>query len=119
MAITSIGMLSTGSYSLLVLWALVNGMAWTFFPIIWTVPFELKDIKPREIAVAVGFQQTTMYFGSFVGPIMAGFIHQMSGDLHLGLVIPFCFSIFMSLGGILMPSNWDQASSTELKTAAK
>ena len=108
MALSSVGMLWTESYTILVFISLANGLSWTFFPITWTIPFELKGIKPREVAVAVGFQQTAMYVGMFIGPILVGLLQEVTGDLRTALVVPLSFSLAMSLGAVLMPRRLDQ-----------
>ena len=52
LAVTSAGLLWTGSIPILLLLFIVQSFGWSFFPIIMTIPFELPGIKPREIAVA-------------------------------------------------------------------
>ena len=58
LTITTIGMLYTGSITYLVLLGIAQGFAFSIFPILMTIPFELPNIKPREIAVANGFIET-------------------------------------------------------------
>ena len=38
---------------LLLVLSFINGIAWGFWPILFTVPFHLPGIRPRELSVAV------------------------------------------------------------------
>ena len=50
MAYTFAAMPLTGSVPLLLLFNFLNGVAWGFWPILYTVPFHLQGIRPREVA---------------------------------------------------------------------
>ncbi|MEE9198376.1 MAG: MFS transporter [Dehalococcoidia bacterium] len=84
---SAVGLVLTGSIPLLVFLAIFHGIGFSFVPIIWTVPFELPGIKPREIAVASGLIEMALRGGGVVGPILAGFLHEATGDLSLALVV--------------------------------
>ncbi|MEE9247821.1 MAG: MFS transporter [Dehalococcoidia bacterium] len=105
---TQMGMLWTGSYMALVLIFLANGLAWTFFPITMTIPFELPRIKPRELAVAVTFMETAIWVGSFIGPLLTGALQQTTGDLRTALMVAFTSALSMSLAAMMLPRKWDQ-----------
>ena len=74
MAGSYIGMTLTGRLPLLVVLLLINGMTWGFWPILSTVPFQLRGIRPREVAVAVAFTMTMMSAGTAFGPLVTGFL---------------------------------------------
>ena len=103
MALSSVALLWTGSFSLLIILSVINGFSWTFFPITSTIPFELEGIKPREVAVAMSFQMTAMWAGTVVGPVLAGFLVEASGDLKLALTVTSLFSLLLAVSGILLP----------------
>ena len=107
LAASSVGLLLTGSYPLLALIELANALGWTFFPITMTIPFELKGIKAREVAVAVTFQQTLVWLGAFLGPIIAGGLHQSTGDLRTALTVTSLATVAMTVGALLLPRRWD------------
>ena len=81
-AISSILMLHVTSLGYVMALGVINGIAWTLFPVLITIPFELKNIRPREIAVIMGLLTTAMWVGGAMGPIMAGFIQESSRGLE-------------------------------------
>ena len=109
-AVSCILMLHVSSYGYLIGLGILNGMAWTLFPIVITIPFELKDIKPREIAVTTGFVTTTMWIGGAMGPMMAGFIQGGTDDLRLALTVTSLCALVMTATGLLMPRRYDEPS---------
>ena len=106
---TAVGFLWTGTFSYLVLIAVGDGLGWAFFPIIMTIPFELKDIKPREIAVAVAFLETSLYVGSFIGPLAAGIIEDITGAPRGALMVTSLSALALSAVALLLPRDWDRA----------
>ncbi|MFQ5874621.1 MAG: hypothetical protein ACE5JL_12585 [Dehalococcoidia bacterium] len=107
---TSIGFLYTGTYGYLVLLAMANGLSFAFFPIIMTIPFELPGIKPREIAVANSFVETFFVIGAMIGPVLAGGLQELTGDLRVALTVTCFFALSLTAGGILLPSKWDRSA---------
>ncbi|MFQ5933418.1 MAG: MFS transporter [Dehalococcoidia bacterium] len=101
---TSAGMVMTGSLPLLVLMSLFNGVGWSFFPIMMTLPFKLPGIKPREIAVAVAFYEMAIWAGGAVGPALAGILQEATDDLRLTLVVLSFFGLCLTLGAVFLPT---------------
>ena len=66
---------------------LLNGFAWAFFPILITVPFNLRGIRPRELAVAFSFTMMMVSFGYALGPLLTGIIQEATDDLKLALLV--------------------------------
>lgn len=98
-----LGLLMTGTYMglslassepVLMLLALVNGVAWGCWPIVSAVPFSLPNLKPREIALAVSITTTSFSIGNVVGPIATGFLQEAT-DLKTALFV-------MSFGGLML-----------------
>ena len=87
MAATFAGMTLSGSIPLLVGLSFMNGIAWGFWPILYTVPFQLPGIRPREVAVALGFITMMMSVGATLGPLITGLLQDYLGDLKLALFI--------------------------------
>ncbi len=52
--------------------SLVQGLSWLFFPLLLTVPFQMRGISAREIAVATGFIMVINRGGLAAGPAIAG-----------------------------------------------
>ncbi len=82
MPVTYLGMIMTGSIPILMVLTLLNGVAWGFWPILFTVPFYLPGIRPRQVAVAVAFTMMMSSVGIALGPLAAGLLQQALGDLQ-------------------------------------
>ena len=82
-SVTTVALLYSGSFPVLVVLSLLHGLSFTFFPVIFTIPFQLKGIRTREIAVAMGFLRTALMVGAMSGPIAAGVLHEISDDRRL------------------------------------
>jgi MFS family permease len=87
MLATYIGMVLTTSIPLLFLLSFGNGIAWGFWPVLFTVPFHLPNIRPREVAIAVSFTLMMTSLGTALGPLSAGFLQEALGDLRMTLLI--------------------------------
>ena len=101
-------MLWTGSVPILIGVQLIAGLGWAFYPVAMTVPFELSRIKPREIAVAIGFMETLTWIGMFIGPLLAGGIEEVTDDRRLALFVCSFFVLTLTFGGLLLPRSWDK-----------
>ena len=69
-----------------------------------TIPFQLPGIRPREIAVAVGFYEMCMWAGGAVGPALSGILQEATDDLRLTLAVLSFFGLSLSLGALFLPS---------------
>ena len=74
--------------------------AFVVVPVIYTLPYELEGIRPREIAVASGLVFTITTFGGGSGPLVAGFLTQATGSLHGALTV--CALCAITLGVLPM-----------------
>ena len=108
MAATQVAFLWTGSFGWLVLITAVNGVAWSHFPIVLTIPFQLPNIKPREIATAIGFLETAVWAGALVGPILTGALEDFALDPRLALMVTAAMPISLSIAAMLLPRKWDE-----------
>lgn len=105
MVLSFIGMTSTGSLPLLFLFNFLNGISWGFFPILFSVPFVLKNVRTREIAIGISFLTLALSSGSILGSVLAGVLQQASGDLRMALFVLSFASISLSIAGILFRNN--------------
>jgi cyanate permease len=96
------GMVLTGSLPLLLLADIVNGAAWGFWPVLMSLPFQLKGIKPREIAVALAFFDTSLLLAGTIGPALAGLLQEVTGELRTALVITGVLALALSIAGLLL-----------------
>ena len=90
------------SYHWLILLALANGLAWGFFPLLYMVPFHIKDIKPREIAVSVATVMTMASIGSAIGPTLTGYLQESLGSLEISLRYVSIGPMTLLIAGILL-----------------
>ena len=82
-----LGMILTGSVVMIYAMAIINGVAWTFFPILITVPFNLRGIQPRQLAVAFSLVMMLISIGQALGPLFIGFLEEATGNLLLAMFI--------------------------------
>ena len=82
-----LGMILSGSVVTIYIMSIINGVAWTFFPILITVPFNLRGIQPRQLAVAFSFTMMLISTGQALGPLFIGFLEEATGNLKLAMFI--------------------------------
>ncbi len=109
-ALTALGMVHTGSVPLLAALNILYGLAWAFYPIAMTLPFQLPDIKPQEIAVAVVLIELDIWAGGSIGPVLAGLLQDATGDLTFALMITSFFSLSLIVGGLLISGHRSEAA---------
>lgn len=63
------------------------GMVWVVSPVMEMLPFEFPDIRPRDVAMVVSLVRTLMGLGFAIGPLVTGFIAEVTGSLHTGLLV--------------------------------
>ena len=82
-----LGMILSGSVVMIYGMSIINGVAWTFFPILITVPFNLRGIQPRQLAVSFSFTMMLISAGQAMGPLLIGFLEEATGDLMLAMFV--------------------------------
>jgi ACS family D-galactonate transporter-like MFS transporter len=63
------------------------GMVWVVSPVMEMLPFEFPGIRPRDVAMVVSLVRTLMGLGFAIGPLVTGFIAEVTGSLHTGLLV--------------------------------
>ena len=102
MAGTFMAMTLTGSIPVLLVLTFFNGVAWGFWPVLYSVPFHLPGIRPREVAVGLAFIQMMSSGGIALGPLATGLLQEITGDLGLSLAIVSFASLSLCLAGLAM-----------------
>ncbi len=110
-SVTTVALLYSGSFPVLVAISLLHGLSFTFFPVIFTIPFQLKGIRTREIAVAMGFLRSALMVGAMGGPVVAGVLHELSDDRRLALTIVGMAGMSLTIGAFFLSSEWDRRPS--------
>lgn len=99
--VSGIGLLVTSELWLLVTMCVVAGAAWGYVPIAFAIPYELRGIRPREVALSAAVINTFLMSGGVIGPSLVGLLSDLSGSLYAALmvsaIIPFSMA-FIALG---------------------
>ena len=77
----------TGSIPLLVLFAAISGLSGAYFPLLYSVAFQLRGVTADRIPVAVATVMAAVSLGTLLGPMLTGFLQEALGDLRLPLII--------------------------------
>lgn len=77
-------------------------MTTSVVPIVLTFPFDLQ-LRPREVAVAVGLVRTITPFGSAIGPVLTGTLQELTGSIGTALLIVLPISLSVGLIGLTLP----------------
>ena len=99
---TYLGLLFTGYIPLMLLLGVINGIAFCFIPVVTITLFGLPGIKPREVAVAVALVFTMLWAGAAMGPLIAGFVQEATGDLRLGLIFTSIGPLTLAAAGLML-----------------
>ena len=94
-----LGMILSGSVVMIYAMSVINGVAWTFFPILITVPFNLRGIQPRQLAVAFSFVMMLISTGQALGPLFIGFLEEATGNLLLAMFIASFTPVTLVIAG--------------------
>ena len=82
---TNLGLLVLDSVPILLIMPVVRGIASIYFPVLMIMVYQLPGIRPREVAVGVAFMQTSIWIGTAIGPLLVGFVQEVTGDLGFAL----------------------------------
>ncbi|MCH7653641.1 MAG: MFS transporter [Chloroflexi bacterium] len=87
MAVSYVGLIYTDSVPLLIVATVLNGVAWGFFPILYTVPFMWEKVRSREVAIGLSFLTVSFSIGAVLGPLVTGFLQEALEDLRTALFL--------------------------------
>ena len=117
MVVSYVSLTLTDSVPVLVVLGTINGLAWGFFPILMAVPFQLPGIRPREVAVASAAIMTMTFVGDVIGPMAAGFLHELLGDLREALIIVSFGALSICFTGTFLRFAIEEAGAEHRETA--
>ena len=117
-AVTFVAMTLTGSLPLLLVLTFFNGIAFGFWPVLYSVPFHLPGVRPREIAVGLAFIQMSSSAGITIGPLITGAVQQLTGDLQLSLATVSFAGLALSGAGLLMRHGLSSRSVSQAEPTA-
>ena len=102
MTATYLGIALSSNASLLLFLAFLNGLSWGCWPVLHTIPFQMSRAQTREVATGLGFLMTAISLGTVLGPLLAGFIQEVTGDLRFTLVILSFGGLSVAISGLLL-----------------
>ncbi len=77
--------------------------AYSPFPALQTIPYELPGVYPSEVTIGLSLAQTVMMAGNFVGPIVVGAVADATGSVRLGLLSLCVLPILLALICLFLP----------------
>ena len=87
-------------------------------PSLYTIPFELPDASPRTAAITLFAIQCGGNFGNFMGPLIAGYMTDLTGSYLPGFIICAVFSLSLLVAGLLIPETGPAAKKVIPKAKA-
>jgi len=97
----------------------INGIAWGFWPILYSVPFHLPGIRPRELAMGIAFIMMMSSIGTTLGPLVTGLLQEATADLRLALFIVSFGALSVSIAGIFLKASSPPRQETAPAAAAQ
>jgi MFS family permease len=85
---------------------------------IYTIPMELPDVSPRTGAVVFSLMLAGGNFGNFLGPLIVGYMADMTGSYLPGFVACAVISLMVFVAGLLLPETGPEARKTAEVMAA-
>ena len=102
MVITYLGMTLAGAPVLALACAVINGIAWGFWPVLHSVPYVVRGIRDREVPVALALMMTMTGAGALLGPIVSGALQETWGTLRPVLTIVSFAPMSLCAAGLLL-----------------
>ncbi|MSP78906.1 MAG: MFS transporter [Dehalococcoidia bacterium] len=103
-------LLSPLSWQALLATAVVVGfVAWSPFPALQSIPFELPDTSPSDIAMGQSVMRTVVTLGILGGPLLTGIVATLSGSLKAGLLALIFFPVLMTIVAFTLPETGTRA----------
>jgi MFS family permease len=88
-------------------------------PSLYTIPFELPNTSPRTATITLFALQCGGNFGNFMGPLIAGYVTDLTGSYLPGFIISAVLSLSLLAAGLLLPETGPAARKVVLKTGAE
>jgi len=102
MAGTYAGMTLSSSLPVVMVLSFLNGIAWGFWPILYSVAFFLPGIRPRETAIAMAFLWVMISVGTVIGPLLVGYLQELMGSLETALLIAGFATLSLTMAGTVL-----------------
>ena len=100
---------------MVILFGIFSGLQ---IPTLYTLPFELPGATPRSGAVVMFALQCGGNFGAFLGPLIAGYMFNLTGSYLPGFIICAVLSMSLLVVGLMLPETGPAAKKVALTTEA-
>lgn len=74
-----------------------------FRPTVWTVVMELPDVSPRMVPAVISVAITFGSIGGFLGPLIVGYLTDITGSYIPGLLLCCLFSTSLFFSALFLP----------------
>jgi len=82
---------------------------WIHMPSIFTIAMEMPNATPQTVAVVLAVALAVGNIGGFLGPLIVGYLTDLTGSYLPGLVLCCVFSWSLFIGGRLLPETGPKA----------
>jgi len=100
---------------MVVLFGIFSGLQ---IPTLYTLPFELPNATPRTGAFVMFALQCGGNFGTFMGPLITGYLADLTGSYLPGIIIFAVFSLSLLVAGLMLPETGPAARKVSSKAEA-
>jgi MFS family permease len=101
---------------MIILFGIFSGLQ---IPTLYTLPFELPGATPRT-GIAVMFAlQCGGNFGNFLGPLITGYLADLTGSYLPGFIVFAVFSLSLLVAGLLLPETGPAAKKMAMTPEAE
>jgi predicted MFS family arabinose efflux permease len=91
----------TDNRAILLILVVFTGISGAYFPILYTEAFKLKGVTINRIPIAVATVMAAFGLGLVIGPLITGFLEQITG-LQLAMIVAAQFGVLLLPAGILI-----------------
>ncbi len=78
-------------------------------PTLFTIPMELPNCSHRDGALIISVMQCGGNLGNFVGPLLVGYLADMTGSYLPGFITCAVFSLSLLVAGLMLPETGPKA----------
>lgn len=87
-------------------------------PTLYTIPMDLYSASPRTVVVIISAIQCGGNLGNFIGPLIVGYMADLTGSYLPGFIICAVISLTLLVAGLLLPETGPKARNVTAKEPA-
>ncbi len=115
MGVSAIGALLFNNTFLIFVFVLCFGIFGNLqTPTLFTVPMELPNTSTRSGVLVMSVMQSVGNIGNFIGPLIVGYLADMTGSYMPGFIICAIFSLALLAAGLLLPETGPKGKKTRV-----